>query len=469
MKRRGQIILYILFVIVVLLMLTLLNLDTFIAVRSKNRLENAGDAAALAAAHRQASLINEIGALNAEHLIYAWKNETAECSRVTLEQRQKCLLGPVEALKLADEAARKNGMETREEFAAILAEHVNTVRTMYVGGGENDPYPESYPGAWTEYATKIAEVVAGGLAAGPDNVEFFYASGNHLLLNRNFYNAIAGKNWCWFHFHCENVLNSYGSFHDWGPLPKAGENTMENSEIFSLHLAAKKVALTSVFTREELIELFSRYCDMELKYDDFNRGTLLDDPEETWFFFDENRWGRWFDDYHLAGDDEGGDFPIAGTIKDEYNVRGCAAACRTCDTVSATAVDMTSRFTWSAAAKPFGAVENFEEATGVVTGLGDFVVPGAMSAVRLVPLDSIGGENLATADYDWVTHLRHHLEKYLLRGPMATSGCWYCDQLQTWERKTFRHEGIVWLKLYSGTCVRGTGGGGSGGGTSHGH
>jgi len=92
-----------------------------------------------------------------------------------------------------------------------------------------------------------------------------------------------------------------------------------------------------------------------------------------------------------------------------------------------------------------------------------------MTDVRLVTIDSVGGENLATADFGWVHHIRHHLSSYLARGPVNAQGCYYCLQLQTWERELFRREGARWLKEYGGTCVRPSGGGGGHGGTSHGH
>lgn len=46
--RRGQIAVVLAFVLAVIVLLVLLNVDTFIAVRTKNRLQNGGDAAALA-------------------------------------------------------------------------------------------------------------------------------------------------------------------------------------------------------------------------------------------------------------------------------------------------------------------------------------------------------------------------------------------------------------------------------------
>ena len=149
-------------------------------------------------------------------------------------------------------------------------------------------------------------------------------------------------------------------------------------------------------------------------------------------------------------------------------MRGCAAICRCVQDVESVALEAESSVVWSAAAKPFGTVQNFEGETDVVTALNAFVVP-CFSHVRLVPLDSVGGEDLSTADYGWVTHIREHLGPYLDRGPVNAQGCFYCLQLQTWEVKSFRESGKKWIKYYADTCIRGTGGGGSHGGTSHGH
>ncbi len=468
--RGGQILIFLVMTLVVLILLTLLNVDTFMSVRAKNRLENAGDAAALAAARKQGALINEIGRLNVEHLVAAVRNDRKECDAIVLRQRRIALLEPVEALRLANEAAKKNGMAVREEFAEILRRHAMEVRTVYAGGSgrDGDPYPEPFPGAWTEYASRIESAIGGGLATGPDNVEFYGGQGGHLLLNRQFYYAISGRDWCWFFFNCYNVLKSYSNYHDWDPLPDRDENSMDNSEIFSLHLAARTLALTTVFKDEEILALLGRYADGTFKKENLDKSLLLSDPEQTWFFFNPDAWHRWFNGLALADDDEGWEFPIAGEIKPEYNVRGCAAILRCQKEVDAVAVEQTSDFTWAAAAKPFGTVADLQGAVGPVTGLNGFVVP-CMTEVRLVPLDAVGGENLATADYGWVTHVRQHLGRYFEKGPIA-NGCFYCRQLGVWEHQSFRKAGLRWLKYNSETCRRPTGGGPGGhGGTSHGH
>ncbi len=468
--RAGQVAVYLIMILVVVFMLALLNVDSFIAVRGKNRVQNAGDAAALAAARKQGALINEIGRLNFEHLIAAVENDTNLCEEIVLRQRRLALLGPVDALRLANRAALKNGMEVRDEFSQILRDHVRDIRLVYAGGGNGDgePYPEPFPGAWTDYATAIENVISEGLATGPDNVEFYDAAAGHLLLNRQFYHAIAGRDWCWFHFNCVSVLEDYNSYRDWGPLPTRRDNSLDNSEIFSLHLTARKGALTDAFSTDEIKALAERYCDRELTDEELAESFVVTNAEQVWFFFDDTAWRTWFNGLSLADDDGGWEFPIVGEVKEEYNVRGCAAICRCVEGVESFALESAADLTWAAAAKPFGTVETLDGETGRVDALNRFVVP-CFSDMRLVSLDSVGGENLATADFGWVNHIRRHLGGYLLHGPVHAQGCFYCLQLQTWERDSFRRAGVVWLKYNAGQCVRPTGGGGSHGGTSHGH
>lgn len=469
--RGGQIILLLVFVLAVLASLVLLNVDIFTSVREKTHIQHGGDAAAIAAAHRQGQILNELGRLNVEHLIAAARDETNRCRAIVMEQRRMALIEPVEALRFASRAAKKNGMEVRPEFAEILRRHVNDIRTVYAAGGQGPgaPYPEPYPGAWVEYANAISRVISEGLAAGPDNLEFYDSLSGHLLLNRQFYHAIAGKDWCWFFFNNKDILEDYDKYTDWAPLPVERENSFDNSEVFSLHVNCRKTALKSVFSTEEILEIAKRHSDEILREEDIEKSALLADEEEPWFFFDRRYWREWFNGLSLADDDYGYEFPIVGGIKDEYNVRGCAAVCRCVGENRTVAVESSSLFHWSAAAKPFGSAVDFEGRLADVTALNAFVVP-AFTDTRLVALDAVGGENLATADFNWVAHIRDHLPVYMDKGPRYGSSCFYCVQLATWERASFRREGSTWLKFNSHTCRRPTGGGPGGhGGTSHGH
>lgn len=469
-SRQGQIALVLAFVLAAIALLALMNVDVFDFVRAKSRLQDGGDAAALAAARVQGSLLNELGRLNAGHLAAAVRDDTNACLEIEARQRRIALLGPVDALRAADEAARKNGMETRPEFSEILRAHLADVRTVYCGAnGEGDPYPEPYPGAWLDYANAIDNAMSGGLAAGPDNLEFYFALSGHLLLKRSFYQAIAARDWCWFHFNCPGLLEQYSSYRDWEPLPARRDNPMANSEVFSLHVDFARFSILERLGTNGIAEILRRYTGEELRDPDaLVRSALVSDPDQQWAVFDP-AWSRWFDGYRLCGDDDGVEFPLAGEIRPEYNVRGCAAVCRCAKDVDSVANGGSSGFTWSAAAKPFGTLEDLSGLIGPTTSIASIVLP-CFTDVRLVPLDSVGGEDLATADAGWVFHLRRHVPDYLENGPRRRDDCFYCRQLVAWERESFRQAGSLWLKFNSGKCRLPSPGGPSGrGGTSHGH
>lgn len=462
----GQVAIYLLMVLVAICLLALLNVDTFVSVRGKNRVQNAGDAAALAAARVQGRLLNRIGQLNFEHVLAAAAGDTNRCAEIVLEQRRLALLGPVDGVKESSKAARKNGMANSEDFVSILKAHAETVRIIYAGGhGGGDPYPEPWPDAWTEYAMAIENAISEGVAAGADNIEFYDAFGGHLLLNREFYQAIAGREWCWFYFNAMSTLESYDSYHDWGPLPSRRSNTVGNSEIYSLHVIARKGPITDTFSIDELCELATHY-GFKLTPESFTEDSTISDPDDTWFFFEPGVWRRWSEISPWGVDGYEG-FPVVGEVKPEFDTRGCAAICRCLTGVTTVANDSTAIYNWSGAAKPFGSVE-VDGTPSPVTANNYFVVP-AFTDVRLVPLDSVGGANLATADAGWVTHVREHLGPYFDRGPRTNGGCFFCAQLATWEQRAFRKAGLAWLKIHSHTCTRPRGGGGGHGGTAHGH
>ena len=476
--KRGQVALYLLMVLVGIFLIALLNVDVFDVVRGKNRVQNAGDAAALAAARKQGRLLNDLGRMNVEHIYAAARNDAHACDDIVADQRRLLLLGPVEGLRLANNAAKKNGMVVRDEYADILRRHVEDIRLVYMGGtnGDGEPYPEPFPGAWGEYAAAIEDVIADGLACGPDNIEFYGAQGGHYLLMKDFYQAIAGENWCWFHWHAEGLLNNYAHYQDWAPLPTRDEDSMENCEIFNLHVRVWQGALTDLFTVDEIQHICRTYGEGEISQGQLADSVILTNRSQVWFLYEGARgggytgghWGRWFNGLMLAGDEDEYEFPIVGEIKPEYNVRGCAALCRCIQDVESIANETQSSVTWAAAAKPFGTVQNFEGETDIVTALNAFVVP-CFTNVRLVPLDTVGGEDLSTADYGWVVHIRDHLPTYLQHGPGREQGCFYCLQLQTWEHRAFRQSGIRWIRDYAGTCVRNQGGVVRSGGSSHGH
>jgi hypothetical protein len=472
--RRAQVAIYLLMTIVAITLLALLNVDVYSLVRGKMRVENAGDAAAIAAAHYQGELLNKIGKLNLDHIVYAIANDKEKCDEIVLQQRRLALLGPIEALRMADDAARKNGEVPRKQLTDILMRHVLDIRTIYAAGNSNgaDPYPESYPGAWEEYAQALELAVMKGLAVGPDNVEFYHFNSAHPLLNREFYHAVTGSNWCWFKFNARELLDTYDSYRSWWPLPVGNDrNTFENCEIFSLHLVAKTCSLLELFKKEEILELLE-LCKIKSSLitpytiEDLEKSYILTNTTQTWFFYNPNAWSDWAEMNPFAGVDDYPPMPVIGEVKEEYDVRGAAAITRCVRNVESVAVQNESALNWTAAAKPFGSLQ-LDDKVAKVTHFANFVLP-SFDNVRLVPIDSVGGRDLAMADYDWVVHIREHLPVYMLRGPVSGS-CYYCKALRRWENPMFRQKGSTWLKFHGETCRRPKGSGGHRGGTQHAH
>lgn len=440
--RKGQVAIYLVMVLVALTILAVMNVDLFLSIRSKFKAQNAGDSAALSAARHQGHILNEIGRYNLEHLYAAIKEDAKRIAEIERIQRRLALLGPLEAVAMSSDAATKNGAIGNSEFSDFLHDHAKYVREVYAFGDNSaeDPYPESWTGAWEEYANEIDRVAGKELSVGVDNIDFHDACGGHLLVTKRFYDAIQGRDWCWFFFNCNSTLEGYSSYHDWAPLSKKESGSFDNSEIYPLYVEFRRGNVFDWFSANEITSLL-RSADYNVTEKEVGESSLLKDPKACWVFLDDFMWRNW---------DEMKDFPLVGEVKKEFDYRGASAICRVTD----------NKNVWTAAAKPFGAVD--QNAPKLVLPVFD--------AVRLVPIDAVGGKDLATADIEWVRHVREHIGYYLEHGPTAFTDCGYCKLLKQWERRSFRQEGVLWLKFNSGSCYRPTGGSYSGsGGTAHGH
>ena len=486
--HRGQVVLFLLMVLVAVMVLVLMNVGSYLAVSARNRTMNAGDAAALAVARMQGELLNRIGRENITHLQAVFDRSHAEgltpeerrerleqareaCRAIMDGQRRMCFLGPLDGIRVGNEWAQRNGIRERDEEAEeILRQHVFDIRTGYAMDPEQ--YPEPWEGAWSEYATALETALGGGLYAAPDNIEFVDAAGGHLLLNAQFYNAIAGRNWCWFHFNAPGVAESYGGFRDWDPLPTAEDgvrrNRCCNSEIHSLHLVARTGSALTLFGKEMLLDL-TGYAEQDLR-----DSVLVNDQDQVWYFYDTSEsglWRTWWEiDPEPNGWNEGRGFPVVGKVKPEFDVRGCAAACRVTKRFLNVVFEDEARTTrWTAAAKPFGTEANEDGAVDAVTARKGLVLP-SFKETRLVPWDAVGGSDTERPNLDMVNHIRNHLPRYLAGGvPALAGGCFYCDQLRQWERPEIHAEARQWLKFNSKTCVRPLPGRSGRGGTAHGH
>lgn len=453
--RNGQVALYLVAVLVAIAVLTLMNVDIFLAIRAKNHATNAGDAAAIAVARFQGELLNRVGQGNIDQLKAALVNDVRKCQEIMEEQRRLIFLDPLEGIRIGSAAAKaavsgceSGGDDDAEEFETagmkkILEQHVFDVRGTYAA--DTELYPEPWEGAWEEYAQRLELAVGGEVVAGPENAEFASAYSCFPLLEQGFYNAVAGEMWCWFKWNGEWVFDR-----DSHNMPRPvfePDRKRDNSEIYSLHLSVRTLpeVLDAEWTNV-IVRLTG--CSEE----DMAESWLLTNGTQRLAFFD-SRWNSWTE----SGFSVEGGFPVVGNVKPEYDVYGCAALCRV----------IRGGYDWTAAAKPFGTAENLEGERDVVTCLKRLVTP-VFTDARLVPVDSVGGRDLHTADADWMLHVRDHLPRYFEYGP-SYNGCWYCQQLTTWENQGFRDRGRRWLQYHSDECVRPRGSGNERGGTAHAH
>lgn len=462
--RSGQVALYLIGILVSILILTLMNVGTFLAVRAKNRTMNAGDAAALAVAEYQGELLNRIGKLNVEHLRAALEDDDERCEEIVREQLSICFFEPLEGIRIGNDAAKRNDAEKSEAMAEIFRTHVADIKRFYVTNPE--VYPEPFDGAWNEYAARLETAIANDMYAGPDNADFLDAAGGHFLLQKEFYHAIAARDWCWFHYNAAGLLDAYSGFRDWAPLPTADEETRRrkcvNSEIYSLGLAVREGSALTLFGTNLIVRLTGATAR------EISESRLLRTPGQNWFCYDTvEPWRNWWE---IDPDGEWR-FPVVGPVLPQYDIRGCAAICRVEKKIPNLTGEGERTSIWSAAAKPFGMIKDEDDEVTVVTALKGLVT-AAFSDVRLVPLDSVGGKDLSTADPDWMKHVHDHLPRYMENGVGATDRrCYYCQQLgyDRWENAAFRHYGSNWLKAHAHECRRPCGPGSGHGGTPHGH
>lgn len=477
--RCGQIAIYLLVVLVAITVLALMNVGIYLSVSAKNRAMNAGDAVALAVARTQGELLNRIGELNVSHLravvdlsqqpgISPEESEKRylaaafNCDRIMREAREKCFLGPLDGIRMANEWAQKYGITERDDDAEdILRQHIDDILNGYAIDPEQ--YPEPWEGAWREYASALGAAIGGGLYAAPENNLFVDAAGGHLLLNPQFYSAIEGRNWCWFHFNAPGVVENWSGIRDWGPLPTADDATRRrrcsNSEIYSLNLEAKTGSAMQIFGSEQIMRIIG--CSEQ----DLLDSAFVTNQEQVWYFYDSDLWRKWYEiDPNPNSYNGDGGFPVVGKVRREYDVRGCAAVCRVTKSYANVIFNDEECITrWVAAAKPFGLVLDDR---GELLENG-FVMP-SFDQVRLVPLDAVGGCDEERPNLDMLPHIRNCLSEYLANGSLSP-GCYYCNQLQKWADPSIHAEARDWLTSNARTCVRPVPGGSGRGGTRHGH
>jgi len=466
-RKSGQTLIFMTMVIVMLAFAALFYFDTNKVLHVKAVSRNAGDAAALAGARWQAITLNLVGSLNVAQALAITDSvedgnpNSAEAELISDLQRRITFSGPLFGFLASQQAAKHNGLFNNPEFENTLRQHASMARNVYPEIYAN-PFPAvDGRSGWLEYADMLDLLAEHGVAVeAPRQFYSYYEHYNHLLLNPSFYDAIAGRSWCWFYHNAYDELQSYSSWADWEPLPGRRFEPPVNSEINNLRLRRVRVR-DSVPELPPASEWENEMDDLQDALDrlEFTDWETYLEVNYRWAYYNSSRWSGWTDDIPDG-------FPWDGEIREEYNYGGADAAVLVeTDSERHTSFRGGDTVRWTAAAKPFGTLEG--PSTPNAHGL---VLP-AFREVRLIPVDTSFSGGQGRLRPGWTEFILFHLPDYVRFGPeVLPSGNWYANQLRTWEDPEFRLDGVEWLLEYSGSCTEPSGGGGGNtGGTYHGH
>lgn len=492
-RRSGQVVLVLVFLLVGLVFLFFAEVDIFAAARGKARLQNAGDAAALAAAAWQGTTLNLVGELNLLRLSAACETNHEAVAGIYALQERLAVAGPCIALLAANETAREN----LEPHLPNDAAHLAAYREMAAMGGIVQSFAQaadgrgdgggdtSWPTKNADYADMLRAAVAGGCWAGADNASILPAavvSGAHPLYQKSFYDAAAAKNWP------RICMNVFGGRHGeaasallnwpgWGQVPEATTAyDWDNPEFFGVHFrrafapeAVDDAALGRILDLAAELGLDTSVVNASnvRTFDAFRFGGL------PWFFLDAGAWRDW----HELDPGGAARFPIRSRVRDEYNVKGAAAACRVANVlVPVSDAARTNLFAWTACARPFGSWHGEKANAFPLTGSGVVHAEGSpdlslampvFHMARLIPLGGVGESQLGAADPVWLEHVRVHVPNGFRAG-----GCRYCAILKRWDDPSYTREGGLYLMNHDHDEVCAPpahGGDGPGGGTRHAH
>ena len=446
--KKGQVAVYLVLVLVALAVLMLTNVNVFLAVRSKNRMMNAVDAAALAAAKYQGYLLNRIGEENVARLRAAVLGEPYAGP----DLRTLSFFGPIEALVKANDAAREWGYETGKVPDSINAflDHLGEIRN------DAELYPRSEENQlWPMYADRLAAALSGPPAVLPSYMEMVNPGTSGLFGSGGFYDVLAAKAWCWF------TIGGNSSLLEGDPtsLPPAevtpAPEYPENSEVFSLHVTYQSWADSDWAEEYEPGVGFSEkwtnfVCQVTgLEPADFVRNSSAADPESVWAFYDGN-WKKWSSTFNPDN------FPIAGSVRPEYDVAGCVAACMMIGEVQQIEEEGEARksrdMLITADAKPLGTVEDLEGGGRVpVTAYNRFIAasrPGEQifTEAQLALVGSVPRSPGVSMESGWYEHVKHHSPK------SPSPGCDYCTLWSQWCEPSYRRSIQDWIKNHAEEC-----------------
>lgn len=480
--RSGQIALVLLFLVVGIVFLFLLEVDIFSAARGKTRLQNAGDAAALAAARWQGISLNLIGELNLIHLAAACEEKPEAVAGICALQERLALAGPCMALLAANETARAN-LEDITPVDSLAYDDMHAMRrivemTASAAVGRTSP---TWPNKGADYADMLRAAVADGCWAGCDNAEILPAvtvAGSHPLYSRAFYDAAASKNWpriCMTVFggHHGKAVSTLLNWPGWGSIPPATySNDVVNAEFFGLGVQPAYFAPDAANDRLETLVDAAQELGLDAAVVNSANAERLDVLHDLfpWYFYACNGAGDAWRTWHELDRGGAARFPLRSDVKSEYNVKGATSACRVVGELApVSATTVTNVFAWTACAKPFGSFRGRRVIDLFSTWNGSFndaLVLPSFSFVRLIPLGGVGENTLGTADETWLRHAREHVPNEI-----RVPGCRYCDILVKWDDPAFTRAGGQYLQdhAHDEVCQPPAAGGHEGGGTRHAH
>ena len=191
-----------------------------------------------------------------------------------------------------------------------------------------------------------------------------------------------------------------------------------------------------------------------------NENSYVASENEVWAFYDET-WKPWSETYNP---DSG--YPIAGTIKPEYDVAGCVAACMMLGHIQEIGQDDEQQYSdktilVTADAKPLGTVEDLDDGGQVpVTAYNGFIAPSRpgegekiFTEAHLALVGSVPRAPGCSMEPGWYEHVKKHSPG------QQTPGCGYCKLWAEWSQPSFRSQIRSWLRTNAESC-RAKGGGG---------
>lgn len=456
--RNGQVALYLVMVLLAIAVLMVVNINAFLAVRSKNRMMNAVDGAAIAAAKFQGALLNEVGRMNVEHLRAAvlgepWTDAAGENPEIRL--RELTLLRPVEAIRISNEAAADWGFASGDSPRAAegFADHIQEILQ------NPDLYPPADGGInlWHIYAEKLAAALSGNPAVLPNYMEMVNPGSSGLFASSAFYDVLAAKAWCWFSIgdHAQYLDEDPSQVEPYEVTPV---EVPENSEVYSLHVAYgtwMDSGWADEWRGTGFSETWTNFVLKVTGLESFATNSYAASETEVWAFYDDH-WRTWSTTYNPD------DFPIAGTIRPEYDVAGCVASCMMLGNIQQIREDEGrgqvdgNSILVTAEAKPIGTVEGLDGGTAPVTAYNRFIAPSRpgeriFTEAQLVLMGSVPRSPGCSMEPDWYEHVKKHV-------PGSPSpGCGYCKLWSEWSNPAFRSSIRSWLQQNAESCRAGGG------------